>query len=60
VYHSGFTESTKGVTHNCYRCPDASQSPYGPNGTLLWTDDLNGANAQAWLTLAADVLGIDP
>jgi hypothetical protein len=36
------------------------KAPYGPNGTLLWTDDLNGANVQAWLTLAADVLDIDP
>jgi pimeloyl-ACP methyl ester carboxylesterase len=38
AYHPGFTESTKGaggaacltkgVTHNCRRCPDASQNPY--------------------------------
>lgn len=26
---------------------------------LLWTDDLNGADAKAWLTLAAEVLGVD-
>lgn len=31
----------------------------GPNGTLLWTDDLDGADAQAWLTLAAEVFGVD-
>jgi hypothetical protein len=29
----------------------------GPNGVLMWTDDLNGADAQAWLALAAEVLG---
>ncbi len=32
----------------------------GPNGTLLWTDDRNGADAQAWLTSAAEVLGTEP
>ncbi|WP_432185790.1 AAA family ATPase [Streptomyces sp. Tue6028] len=32
----------------------------GPNGTLMWTDDLNGADAQAWLTLASQVLGAEP
>jgi hypothetical protein len=32
----------------------------GPNGTLMWTDDLNGANAQAWLTFASQVLRAEP
>ncbi|GAA3068655.1 hypothetical protein GCM10010464_36070 [Pseudonocardia yunnanensis] len=32
----------------------------GPNGTLMWTDDLNGADAQAWLTFASEVLGATP
>lgn len=32
----------------------------GSNGTLMWTDDLNGADAQAWLNFAADVLGVAP
>ncbi|MFD8651146.1 AAA family ATPase [Streptomyces mirabilis] len=32
----------------------------GPNGTLMWTDDLNGADARAWLILASRVLGADP
>ncbi|MCX2949755.1 AAA family ATPase [Lentzea sp. NEAU-D7] len=31
----------------------------GPNGILLWTDDRKGADAQAWLALAAEVLGVD-
>ncbi len=31
----------------------------GPNGTLMWTDDLNGADAQAWLAFAAEVLRVD-
>ncbi len=31
----------------------------GPNGVLLSTDDLKGADAQAWLALAAQVLGVD-
>ncbi len=31
----------------------------GPNGVLLWTDDRAGADAQAWLMLAAAVLGVD-
>jgi hypothetical protein len=31
----------------------------GPNGALLWTDDLDGADAQAWLKLAIGVLGVD-
>ena len=31
----------------------------GLNGILMWTDDLKGADAQAWLALAADVLGVD-
>lgn len=29
----------------------------GPNGTLMWTDDLQGADAQAWFAEAAQVLG---
>jgi ATP-dependent exoDNAse (exonuclease V) alpha subunit len=32
----------------------------GPNGTLMWTDDRNGANARAWRTIAAEVLGVTP
>lgn len=32
----------------------------GANGTLIWTDDLNGAHAKAWLEFAADVLGVTP
>lgn len=32
----------------------------GPGGTLMWTDDRGGADAQAWLTLAAEVLGVAP
>ena len=28
----------------------------GPNGTLMWTDDLNGANARAWLGFASEIL----
>ncbi|MGY0489148.1 AAA family ATPase [Streptomyces sp. WG-D5] len=32
----------------------------GPNGSLMWTDDLQGANAQAWLTVAAEALGATP
>ncbi|UYM07815.1 ATP-dependent DNA helicase [Solicola gregarius] len=32
----------------------------GPAGTLIWTDDLNGADAQAWLRFAANVLGVSP
>lgn len=32
----------------------------GPNGTLIWTDDLKGADAKAWLEFAAGVLGIVP
>lgn len=30
----------------------------GTNGTLMWTDDLAGADAQRWLAEAADVLGV--
>ena len=32
----------------------------GANGVLMWTDDLNGADAQAWRAHAAGVFGIDP
>jgi hypothetical protein len=32
----------------------------GANGTLIWTDDLKGADAKAWLEFAADVLGVTP
>ncbi|MFD1273008.1 ATP-binding domain-containing protein [Streptomyces kaempferi] len=32
----------------------------GQNGSLMWTDDLNGADAQAWLTFASEVLGVTP
>jgi hypothetical protein len=32
----------------------------GPNGTLMWTDDLNGADAQAWLAFASEVLQVAP
>ena len=32
----------------------------GPNGTLMWTDDLHGADAQAWLVFASEVLGTTP
>jgi len=31
----------------------------GPTGVLMWTDDRKGADAQAWLALAAEVIGID-
>jgi hypothetical protein len=30
----------------------------GPNGSLIWTDDLNGANAHAWLARASEVLRV--
>lgn len=29
----------------------------GPNGILMWTDDLHGADAEAWLAYASEVLG---
>lgn len=32
----------------------------GPNGTLMWTDDLAGADAQAWLALASEILRVTP
>jgi hypothetical protein len=32
----------------------------GPRGTLMWTDDLEGADARAWLKLASEVLGVTP
>jgi len=32
----------------------------GPQGCLMWTDDLAGADAQQWLQLASDVLGVVP
>ena len=32
----------------------------GPFGTLIWTDDLKGADAQAWLDFASEVLGVTP
>jgi hypothetical protein len=32
----------------------------GPNGSLIWTDDLDGADAQAWLTIASEALGATP
>ena len=32
----------------------------GPAGTLMWTDDLVGADAQQWLKLASEVLGVEP
>jgi hypothetical protein len=32
----------------------------GPNGTLMWTDDLHGADARAWLALASEVLQVAP
>ena len=32
----------------------------GPNGTLMWTDDLHGADAHAWLALASEVLQVAP
>ncbi|MGW0660955.1 AAA family ATPase [Streptodolium elevatio] len=32
----------------------------GPRGALMWTDDLHGADAQAWLSHAAQVLAVDP
>lgn len=31
----------------------------GSTGELMWTDDLHGADAQAWLAQARDVLGAD-
>ena len=31
----------------------------GPNGSLMWTDDLHGADAQAWLRYAAEVLDVE-
>jgi hypothetical protein len=30
----------------------------GSHGTLMWTDDLNGADARAWLAFASEVLGV--
>lgn len=32
----------------------------GPHGVLMWTDDLNGADAQAWLKHASEVIGLEP
>ncbi|MEX5636203.1 hypothetical protein [Parafrankia sp. FMc2] len=32
----------------------------GPIGTLLWTEDLRGADARAWQALACEVLGVKP
>ena len=32
----------------------------GPNGTLMWTDDLHGADARAWLALASEILQVAP
>lgn len=32
----------------------------GRNGSLMWTDDLNGADVQAWLAFASEVLGAVP
>lgn len=32
----------------------------GVNGSLMWTDDLNGADAQAWLAFASQVIGAVP
>jgi hypothetical protein len=32
----------------------------GPRGTLMWTEDRRGANAQAWLEFAAGVFGLTP
>jgi hypothetical protein len=32
----------------------------GPSCTLTWTDDLDGADARAWLTLASQVLDAEP
>ena len=32
----------------------------GTSGSLIWTDDLNGADAQAWLIFASEVLGVTP
>lgn len=32
----------------------------GPNGTLMWTDDLHGADAHAWLALASEILQVAP
>jgi hypothetical protein len=32
----------------------------GRNGSLMWTDDLDGADAQSWLKLASEVLGVTP
>ncbi|WP_257138192.1 MULTISPECIES: ATP-dependent RecD-like DNA helicase [Streptomyces] len=32
----------------------------GRNGSLMWTDDLNGADAQAWSAFASEVLGAAP
>ena len=37
-----------------------SEDGGGPNGTLLWTDDRRGADAQSWLALASNVLQISP
>lgn len=30
----------------------------GPHGVLMWTDDLKGADAQAWLAHAVQVIGV--
>ena len=32
----------------------------GSNGVLIWTDDLQGADAKTWLDFAGKVLGISP
>lgn len=32
----------------------------GERGTLIWTDDRGGADAQAWLNYASEVLGVSP
>jgi hypothetical protein len=32
----------------------------GPNGILLWTDDRNGVDKPAWMSMAKAVIGSSP
>jgi len=52
---SGLGRSRRGVGF-AWAVWDQSQST--EYGVLMWTDDLKGADAQAWLAHAAQVLGV--
>jgi transposase len=63
------TWSLSKLAEFCRRCGSRSSvttvrifSPHhgGPNGTLMWTDDRNGANAQSRRIAAAEILGVAP